>query len=185
MPEFSAERPHAITCIKRSVRDLLKQNCGDDLTVSCDRDDCWTDSELFKWRQAVNITTQNDTIGEQHRPIRQNKRLTDLKTEADRECTYEAILNLDIQIYVEQCDCDPDYDDDCDCFNAVEKAYAILAHITHVLTAYQSQVLGRRVRYTGSFKTTTSDNELDIAVVSGSFEIHYLFDMTKPWVVRQ
>ena len=182
MPEFTAEKPHAITCIKNAILDVLKEHCGNDLTVSCDRDDCWSDSELFKHRQAVNVVTQSDTIGESVKGQSKAKSLSDVGQKEDRYCKREAILDVDITVFVEQCECDSD-DDDCDCLDAKGKAYSIMAHIISTLISNQHDIPGRRVLYTGSTPTTNSENDTVIAAVTGRFQVHYIFDQTRPWVV--
>lgn len=184
MPEFTAEKPHAITCIKRSFRELLRANCGDDLTIVCDRDDCWGDSELFKWRQAVNIAASTDFTGEVISQTSGGRKMSDHTSGQSSQCTYESTLNIDVQIYVEQCDCDDDKDD-CECLNAKDKSYSILGHLQHVIFNNLNQIVGRDIKYTGSNPTTNSDNDLDIAVLTATFEIKYFFDPARPWVVEQ
>ena len=183
MPETTAEMPHAITCIKHSIRDLLKEHCKRDLTISCDRADCWDDDELFKWRQAVNIVTGTDFIGNPVKGPREAKKLSDMRGQKDSPCWHEATLNINITTFVEDCDCDED-DDDCDCQNGTSKAYSIMAHITHVLTSYQHQIAGRRILYRGSQIERDTENEKDLIALTANFEVHYLFDQTRPWVVR-
>lgn len=180
MPEITQFKPHAISCIKDSVCNLLQQNTGDNLTVVCDRDDCWNDDELFKWRQAINIVTRDDSVGEATKSPRLNTKLGDKKSEADLQCYHEATLNIDIQVYVCMCDCDTS---ECGCMDVKSKAYAILGHITHILTSQQSQILGKRILYSGSDFQQDTENEDDLVAVTGRFQISYLFDQTRPWVV--
>ena len=182
MPSLTAERPHATTCIKWSVQDLLREHSDDDLTISCDRDDCWCDSELFKHRQAINIVTSGEILGDEYNSAQEARKLGQPRTEADDSCVYKTTLDVDIQIYVEQCDCDDD--DECRCFTAKDKAYSVLAHVQSVLFQNQSQLAGHRIYYTGSNPSTESDNELDVAVVVGRFQIMYLFDPAQPWAVQ-
>ena len=174
-------KPHAISCIKDSVKALLDEHCGDNLTVSCDRDDCWDDRELMKWRQAINIVTRNDIINAPVKRPRQKQGLGQIHEDENLECYHEAILNIDIEAYVSQCDCDDGLN--CACMDVKSKAHAIMGHITHVLTSYQSQLLGKRLLYQGSESAQNTESENDLVVVTGSFQIHYLFDQTRPWVV--
>ena len=180
MPDITEFKPHAISCIKDSVLALLSEHSGDNLTVSCDRDDCWDDCELFKFRQAINIVTRNDVINAPVKRPRQNQKLGDTRQEADSQCYHEATLNIDIQIYVAACSCSGD---ECGCQDVKSKAYSILAHITSILTSYQSQISGKRILYRGSDVQRDSEGDDDLVVVTGSFQIDYIFDQTRPWVV--
>ena len=177
MPSFSAEKPHAITCIKRDIKNCLRANCGNDLTVVCDRADCWENSEIFQYRQAINIRTVNDTVGEQIKGHRQGRKsLADFSPENKIDvCKYEARVNFEIQIYVEDCDCDP-LCDDCDCISGIDKAYAVLAHVTEVLYCKQNQIAGRRIRYEGSNNSIDQRGETNIAVLIADFRVDYLLD---------
>ncbi len=177
MPERTQLRPHAISCIKDSVFNLLTEHSGDNLTVSCDRDDCWEDAELFKWRQAINVASKNDNVGSPVKRPREKRTLADTAKPENFECYHEAKLNIQVQIFVEEC-----LDEDA-CMSTKSKAYAILAHVTSCLTAYQDQLLGRRILYTGSTYEQDTTNDLDIVQVTGSFVVHYLFDQTRPWMV--
>lgn len=180
MPDVTQLRPHAVTCIKHSVRDLLKEHCGDNLSISCDRDDCWSDRELMgKYRQAVNIVSRDDRTQGTVKQSRSRRKLNQAPvSEAELICQYDAILDIDITAFAELCD-----DDQCE--TPKSKAYSVLAHITSVLTSYQSEVLGKRIIYRGSTPVQESEGEIDLAAVTGRFEVHYQFDTTRPWVVGQ
>lgn len=124
-----------------------------------------------------------ETIGtEPYKNPREARKLSDKRVEADSECLYKSSIDIDLQVYVEQCDdCE---EDDCECLSAKDKAYSILGHLQSVLFSNQSRIAGRRIKYQGSNPTTESENERDIAVVRASFSIEYLFDPTQPWAVR-
>lgn len=178
MPDITPLRPHAITCIKESVRDVLQKYSGDNLTISCDRDDCWDDRELMgKWRQAVNVVSDSDRTQGTVKQSRSNRKLNEApRKDSELQCQYDAILDITITAFAELCDEDQ-------CHTAKSKAYAVMAHIISVLTSHQSEVLGRRILYRGSTPTQNTENELDLASVSARFEVHYQFDTTRPWVV--
>lgn len=182
-PDPKFLEPHPITCIKKSIRDCLRRACGNSLTVVCDNHDCWRDDQLFEYRQAINITAQQEVLREPVRQPREGRRkLGDQLTQKDLACSYDAQLDLEIQIYVEQCDCDDD-EDDCECLTAKDKAYSILAHIVNTIMCHQDEIRGRRIIYRSSSPTQNSEGETEIAVVVASFEVHYLFDTANPYAV--
>lgn len=150
------------------------------VTVSCDRNDCWSDEELFKKRQAINLKVTNEIIENPVKRPRESRKLGQQRTSADETCWYKAQINLDVVIYVQSCDCDGD---DCDCLTGRDKAYSLHGLVTRILMLNKNVIGVRRIVPDGSNADGESEGELDIDVVIGSFEIHYLFDPTRPWVI--
>gem|GEM_PF-5245795 len=182
MPNFTAEKPHAITCIKKSIQECLLRNCGDDITVVCDRDYCWRSDEIFRHRAAINLVATTDIIESPVKFPTNTRKLGENRAEKDLLCKYDARILFEIQIYVEDCDCDPDCED-CDCLTGKDKAYSILGHVTETLFCKQDEIAGRRILYRGSTSSKNSESEIEIAVVIANFEVHYLFDQSNPsWV---
>jgi len=149
--------------------------------VSCDRADCWRDEELFKHRQAINVFSGDDQIGDQVRGSQKPTKLGEQRGPADRGCLYEAELTAYVSVYVEDCECCED-DPDC-CLDTKGKAYNVLAHVTETLSVNSAHVAGRRILYKGSTYEQEALAEHSIAVVTGRFRIDYLFDQNRPWVV--
>lgn len=183
MPQFTAEFPHVITCLKRSFRDVLIAYSGDDLTVVCDRSDCWSDKELFKHRQAVNIQTGVDsTTTPIKSPQPERKRLGEARVNSPAVCAYKARLNLTVQIYVEDCEfCDDE--SDCECLNGTDKAYAILGHIQRTIALHKDEVQGYDVFYRSSNHVRDTEGEFDLVLLSAEFEITYQLDPANPTAV--
>lgn len=149
--------------------------------MSCDRNDCWSDEELFSKRQAINLKVTNELIENPVKRPKQIKRLGEKRTAEDDTCWYKAQISLDAVIYVESCDCDDD--EDCECLSGRDKAYSLHGQITRILMLNKNLIGVRRIVPDGSTAEGESDGELDIDVVTGSFEFHYLFDPTRPWVI--
>lgn len=180
MPSRTEFRPHAISCIKDSVREVLSANSGDNLTISCDRSDCWADDELFKWRQAINIVTGSDVVGDPYKSPRQGRKLGDTRPESDSECLRKTYVNFTIQVYVSECFCSGH---DCGCMDTKSHALAILGHVSRVLFSNQSQLLGHRLQYSGSDTQKEDEGDEELVMVTGSFRIDYISDQTDPsWV---
>ena len=169
-------KPHAVICIKDSIVALLDDLSGDDLTITCDRSDCWADEELFKHRSAVNVVAGIERITS---PFKShgNKRLLGTPSDDPDACTYRATVEVDVQIYVAQCSTDEA------CRTAKHKAYSILSHVTAAIMGNQERVLGRKVVYSGSLPQSESSGDVDVEVVTASFTVHFVLDPTRPWVV--
>ena len=179
MPNVTPVYPHALTCIKWAMRDLLRAQVYDDLTISCDRADCWNDSELFKWRQAVNISFQGDQIFGAVKTPRQKHRMGSTAAQAEiPNCVRDAQATYAVEIYIQDCmDC---RDDDCDCLNASDKALAILGTIQRIFALNPDQIPGRAIEYLGSNLAIDDETNVKLAVLTATFQVKYYLDQSAP-----
>lgn len=174
------DRPYAATCIKRDLHAALKDAAPTNLTVACDRADCWSDNELFKHKQAMNVTVESEfTSNPQKSPRSDRKSLAQAHLSEAKTCKRQAELRIELSIVVADCECDPE---DCDCLSGLDKAMQILGFAMATLQAHEEESLARRIIYRGFEREQRADLDLDYVFLNARFEVQYILDPARPWV---
>jgi len=155
-----ALRGHCICCITDEMVALLSDSTH--YTVSVNKDDCWTDEELFKYRAAVNLKYRTVIAG-----TRKQQKLSD----GEVYCVYDDRLRIEFQAYVSSCD------------EATCQALAILGDIQSRLSKNVHALPIDRITREGYSFQTNSDGEQNAAMVAVQLDIEYRLVEEAPWKI--
>lgn len=160
------EQLHAHCCMKAAIVAALED--GENVTVSCDRDDCYDCQEVYEGKCAINVEFGPDSIGEM-------RKVSDPEVEkslASPSITaYDAEIALSVEVYALQCE------------GSACKAATVAGWVTHRLYNNRS-IPAKRIVYTGSTPSVhTSVANSSFTFIQMRFSLEYLFSPEKPWLL--
>lgn len=159
-------KPHAVTCIKRSIVECLHQapSCGLAYGVFCDRADCWSCDELIAdYVCAVNVRERGDLVGDFFA----------------NNCQSKNLLSIEIEVYCIGCD--------DECGTPGDTALSVLAEIGaqlhRCINCNDSTIKASEVEYRGYERRLAPENSQCLAVVTAVFDFTHTFDHEDPCLV--
>ena len=155
---------HAHCCIKDAIVDCLLDQ---DLTVTCDKDDCYDCRELHQGKCAVNVIMGPDTMG-QGKCIGDPEKKKSLYSESIN--VYEASMEFIVEVYSLKCE------------GSSCKASIVSGWVTSNLEE-SPKVPVSRIKYQGSNPSTTNDGDTEFTLITMRFSVEYLFAPKKPWLL--
>ena len=143
--------PHQIWCILQRFKQCIETDAP--YSVSCNRDDCWSDLEANKWRCAVNLRLESERFGDQM-PIGKSK------IGKAQQCAYINTLSIEVQIYTLGCDDESLYEA-LECLKQIEDRLC------------ECKPTKRRIDPTFTNFTTSNEGERELTAIVRNYDIEY------------